>query len=523
MLPNPAAPLAGPDLAEVVAGLRRRFEAAGLPTSVVETHISWVLLAGAFAYKIKKPVRFGFLDFGTLQARRHYCEEELRLNRRLAPWLYIGVVPVHAASDGASLEGGGPIVEYAVKMHRLPPHALASERLERGRLDVAQLAAFAQRLARFHDDAPAASADSGWGTAARVLGDAQRALAGLAPLVDAARCAALGHWFDERVAALAPRLAERRAAGRVREGHGDLHLDNVLVAQGEVTAFDCIEFDPALRWIDVMSDLAYLMMDLLAHGRRDLAFGVLDAYLEASGDFDGLAVLPLFLVYRAVVRALVHALRAAAHVPGNGLTAADYLRLAERLAEPGTPRLLVTHGLPGSGKTRVSQQLLERAGAVRLRSDVERKRMAGLAALADSRSVGDLYGAAGSVATYARLESLARGALRAGYSTIVDAAFLRRGERDRMRALAVELQLPFAILDCRAPLPVLRERVRRRSAEGGDASEADEAVLDKLAGAEEPLGPDERAWAIEVRTDEPLAVAALLGRWHAAEVPRLPS
>ncbi|MDE2612202.1 MAG: AAA family ATPase, partial [Burkholderiales bacterium] len=361
------------------------------------------------------------------------------------------------------------------------------------------------------------------GTPESVLGDAQRALAALAPLADGERCAALGRWFDERVAVLAPQLARRRAAGRVREGHGDLHLDNVLVAQGEVTAFDCIEFDPALRWIDVMNDLGYLLMDLLAHGRRDLAYGVLDAYLETSGDFDGLAVLPLFVVYRAVVRALVHALRSAAHVPGNGLTAADYLRLAERLAEPGAPRLLLTHGLPGSGKTRVSQQLLERAGAVRLRSDVERKRMAGLAALADSSVVGDLYGAAGTEATYARLESLARDTLRAGYPTIVDAAFLRRDERDRMRLLAAELQVPFGILDCRAPMPVLRERVRGRRAAGGDASEADEAVLDKLAGAAQPLAADERAWAIEVRTDEPLAVAALLGRWQTAAVPRLPT
>lgn len=504
---------------DVATALRARFESQGLPTSLIETHISWVLLAGAFAYKIKKPLRLGFLDFGALDARRHYCEEEVRLNRRLAPRLYIGVVPVREAPGGPSLEGHGAVIDYAVKMHRLPPHALASERLERGRLDAEALGRFARRLAEFHRDAPQAPAQSGWGTPQVVLGDAQRALAGLAPHADPAVCAALGRWFDDRVTALAPRLAERRAAGCVREGHGDLHLANVLVAEDEITAFDCIEFDPALRWIDVMNDLGFLLMDLLAHGRRDLAFGVLDAYLEVSGDHDGLAVLPLFMAYRAVVRALVYALRAAAHVPGNGLTAADYLRLAERLAEPGVPRLLVTHGLPGSGKTRVSQQLLERAGAVRLRSDVERKRAAGLAALADSKALGDLYGAADTEATYVRLTALAAGALEAGYPTIVDAAFLRREQRDRMRALAARLQVPFAILDCQAPIAVLRERVRERRATRADASEADEAVLDMLAAVEEPLGDDERAWTLEVRTDEPLAVASLLGSWQVAAVP----
>lgn len=506
----------------VAAGLRKRFESRGLPVSVVETHISWVLLAGAFAYKIKKPVRLGFLDFGSLEARRRCCEEEVRLNRRLAPWLYLGVVPIHEAQGRPVLGGSGPVVEYAVKMNRLPPHALARERLERGRLDPAHLSRFASRLAAFHADAAVAPADSDFGSARRVLADARQALdalASLLPAPDAATCAELGRWFEQRVAALEPRFVARREAGRVRECHGDLHLDNVIVAHGEVTAFDCIEFDPALRWIDVMSDVAFLVMDLLAHGRRDLAYGFLDAYLEATGDHDGLDVLRLYLVYRAVVRALVHALRSAAQVRGAGLGAMDYLRLAQRLAAPPQASLLVTHGLPGSGKTYVTRQLLERAGAVRLRSDVERKRVAGLGALDDSRRVGNLYGPEATAATYERLAVLARGALLAGYPTIVDAAFLRRGEREVMRALAARLGVPFTILRCQAPPAVLGERVRTRHAAGGDASEADEQVLEHLRGVVEPLSADEAAFAIDVRTDEPLALAALLGRWQAARVP----
>ena len=522
MMAPPAQSMSGEPLPSVVAGLRKRFEGRGLPVGLVETHVSWVLLAGSFAYKIKKPVQLGFLDFGTLTERRRCCEEEVRLNRRLAAWLYLDVVPIRESRGRPALSGNGPVIEYAVKMRRLPPHAVAREKLERGRLDAGHLVRFAQRLAAFHAAADVASADSRYGSAGTVQADVHRALdalAALGPYADSAVCHELQGWFDARLAELAPRFAQRCAAGRVREGHGDLHLDNVIVANGDVTAFDCIEFDPALRWIDVMNDVAYLVMDLLAYGRRDLAYGFLDAYLEASGDHDGLDVLRVYVVYRAVVRALVHALRASAKVPGNGLGAAEYLRLAQQLAEPAHARLLITHGLPGAGKTQVSRQLLERAGAIRLRSDVERKRAADLAPRADTRAVADLYQPQAHASTYARLEALARDALRAGYPTIVDAAFLRREERERMRSLAAALRVPFTILHCHAPLPLLRERVRIRRAQGADASEADEQVLERLRSQEEPLGADERRSVIDVRTDEPLALSELLGRWPDAKVP----
>ena len=511
-----SSPAPGPDL---IDGLRRRFEARHLDTSLVETHISWVLLAGAYAYKIKKPVRFGFLDFSTFEARRHFCEEELRLNRRLVAQLYVDVVGIHAGLGGPSLSGHGPVIEHALKMRRLPGNALASERLARGMLDGSHLARLARRLAAFHGDAPSARADTPYGSAERVRGDALRALSALgasAAAVDAPACTRLRRWIELESMRLGTRWSQRREAGRVREGHGDLHLANVIVLGNEVTAFDCIEFDAALRWIDVMNDVGYLVMDLMAHGRRDLAFGFLDAYLEVSGDYDGLDVLRYYLVYRAVVRALVGTLREQAHAQEEALKPTDYLRLAERLAEPGEARLLITHGLPGSGKTHVTRQLLERAGAVRLRSDVERKRLAGLAPLADSRPQGNLYTAAASEATYLRLAHLARGTLSAGYPTIVDAAFLRRAERDRMDALARELHLPLSILDCQAPMERLRERVQQRHQTGDDASEADLQVLERLRTEEEALRPDERARAIEVDTDAPLALAAVLSRWQAA-------
>lgn len=513
-----------PDPAAVVRGLRRRLAERGQEVQVIETHISWVLLAGHLVYKLKKPLELGFLDYGSLEARRRCCEEEVRLNRRLVPDLYLGVVAVRAGARGPALGGDGPVIDYAVKMRRLPPLALASERLARGELELAHLQRLAVRLAAFHEAAPVS--DESRGTAEAVRADAMQVLESLAacgPPLDQDAVGMLRQWFQTEAAALAPTFARRRSEGRVRDGHGDLHLDNVVVLDDMVTAFDCIEFDPALRVIDVLSDAGFLVMDLLAHGRRDLAFGFLNAYLEAGGDYAGVAVLRFYIVYRALVRALVAALREQQRAQLPGLRSNDYLGLAQRLAAaaadaPGgvpTARLLITHGLPGSGKSHLSQQLLERAGAIRVRSDVERKRLAGLAPLAASRPAGvpDLYSPERNRATYECLQRAAEAALRAGYPTIVDAAFLRHGERRQMRALAAALQVPFAILDCRAPLALLRTRVRERTARGFDPSEADEAVLEHLARVAEPLDPGESECAIVVRTDEPLAVAQVLGRW----------
>jgi hypothetical protein len=512
----------------LVRGLRRRFAERGLEVQLIETHISWVLLAGEYAYKLKKPVRMGFLDYTSVEARRRCCEEEVRLNRRLAPSLYIGVVPVRAGARGPVLSGEGPVVDHLVKMHRLPPLALASERLARGALQLVDLTRLAGRLAAFHQDAPVAAADGTFGTPDAVRADATHVLDGLAAMgtaVDRAAVDDVRRWVVVEAARLGPLWLRRRAAGRVRDGHGDLHLDNVIVLDDMVTAFDCIEFDPALRCIDVINDAGFLVMDLLAHRRRDLAFGFLNAYLEAGGDYDGVGVLRFFMVYRALVRTLVTALRQRQRVALPGLDAGDYLGLAMRLVEgptapnggtpAGTARLLITHGLPGAGKSHVSQQLLERAGAIRVRSDVERKRLAGLGADTDSRAagVGDLYSAARNEATYERLADAARSALQAGYPIIVDAAFLRHAERVRMRALAAELRVPFTILDCQAPLGLLRRRVRERAARGGDASEADVDVLERLAAVMEPLDDEEYGLAIGLRTDQPVAIADVLGRW----------
>jgi predicted kinase len=273
-----------------------------------------------------------------------------------------------------------------------------------------------------------------------------------------------------------------------------------------------------LRWIDPLDDASFLMMDLLAHDRRDLAFRFLDAYLEASGDHDGLPALRFFLVSRALVRAQVGLLYEARGIEAQGARAAiDYLRLAATLARGVDPRLAITHGLPGSGKSFVSEQWLATVGAIRVRSDVERKRLFGLEALQPSHGhvEGGIYDAAATQRTYARLLEVARIAVAAGWPTIVDAAFLRRDERARFAQLAAALAAPFAIVECRAPLALLRERVRSRQASGADPSEADVAVLARLIDVDEPLDTHEQRSAIVVEAGSDDAPRSAALRWLA--------
>ena len=527
-----------------VNALRSCLEASeGSAVRLIETHISWVLLTAAFAYKLKKPVQLSFLDFSTLAARRHFCVEELRLNRRLAASVYLDVVDVCDSPQGPRFGGAGQVLDVAVRMRRFPDGALWSEMLSEGRLAANHIDAMALRLADFHRDAAVAAPDSGFGSA-QVQ---RRVTQGIIDAIDAVRSIqrsqrtaaahglaidwpALRDWLAQQQRALAPRWAARLRAGRVRECHGDLHLSNVLQLDGVASAFDGIEFDAELRWIDVLDDIAFLAMDLIAHGQRPLAARFINAYLDASGDHDGLPALRFFMVRRALVRAQVMALREPARHdnPAAGRSGtADYLATASALAAHNNARLAITHGLPGSGKSFTSQRLIEAVGAIRVRSDVERKRLFGLSALQSSqgRVPGGIYTDDATRRTVARLHELARTALGAGWPVLVDAAFLRRAERRKFAALAASFALPFSIIDCKASLPLLRQRVEQRAlrqASGvADASEADVAVLERLIDADEPLDEAERALAIVVDADAapPVAPATLAAHWLAAIPP----
>ncbi|MDX1594699.1 MAG: phosphotransferase, partial [Gammaproteobacteria bacterium] len=304
---------------------------------VLETHVSWVLLTGPYAYKIKKPVDLGFLDFSTLAARRHFCEEELRLNRRLAPRLYRDLVALTGSPDDPRLGGPGEPFEFAVRMVQFPQEALLDRVLTRGALTGRHVDALARMIAAFHAVAAVAGDDRPHGEPDLVFHPVRENFVQIDPLLDEpverARLERLRDWSIQRYHASRGLLVERKAGGFVRECHGDLHLGNLLLDGEGVTAFDCLEFSPALRWIDVQSDLAFLLMDLVEHQANPFAHRLLDGYLAESGDYGGLALQPFYQVYRALVRAKVAAIRGA-QAGADGTELHAYLGLADRLRQP---------------------------------------------------------------------------------------------------------------------------------------------------------------------------------------------
>ena len=479
----------------------------GEGTERIETHISTLLLSGGFAYKLRKPLALGFLDFSTAGRRRADCEEELRLNRRTAPQLYLDVLPVFGpaaqARFGRADEAGEPI-DWLLRMRRFDNDGLLDRLAARGELTDTLIDALATRVASFHDALPASPA--AYGDPQAVLSWARanfEALGGEAP-------AALRDWTEREFARIAPLLALRRAQGFVREGHGDLHLGNIVRIDGEPLPFDGIEFNAALRHTDTMADLAFTFMDLWRHGLPRLAWRFASGCAEHTGDYGGLALLPFFAVYRALVRAQVASLRLGQAGNENASAAARAalardLRVAGELSllPQAQPKLVLSCGLSGSGKSTVALALLQPLGAVRIRSDVERKRLAGVAITArpTNEQARQLYSRAMNTRTYARLQSLAQALLRAGLNVIVDAAALRRCERDDLRALATAEGARFVLVECTAPEAVLRKRIARRMAAGHDASDATLEVLDFQLGIREPVAIDEAARSMPTDCD----------------------
>jgi uncharacterized protein len=486
---------------------------------LVQTHISWVLLAGDYAYKIKKPVKLPFVDFSSAEARRRFCEDELALNRRLAPELYLEVLTIGGSREDPKL-GDEPAIEHAVRMKRFPAQARLDRRLARSGPDAAAIRALAELLAGFHAGLAPVTADADR-EAARLRAAALENIDELEPRAGSDRereaLGALRAWTEAESDRLAERLRARRAAGAVRECHGDLHLENLVELDDRIVPFDALEFDRELRTIDVLNETAFLTMDLLAHGHSDAAFTFLNRYLEVGGDYDGLDLLRYFLVYRALVRAKVRALgqQQGARLDSGNDGPGPYFRLAVALLDTGAPLLVITHGLSGSGKTTATEALIAQLPALRLRSDLERKRLHGLAADTRSGSAvgGGLYDESATATTYRRLEQCAARGLAGGFNIIVDATFLERERRDDFRRLAGVAGAGFAIVDFRAPESVLRERVSKRSRERSDASEADIDVLNHQLAHAEPLTDEERELTVAVdttATSDPEEIAAAL-------------
>ena len=489
------------------------------PIGLVETHISWVLLTGPYAYKLHKPVNLGFLDFTGLEQRLHDCREELRLNLRLSQDLYLGLVAVVDSPAGlrvveaseepgrAPLPGGVLPLEVGLRMRQFPQEALLPAALARGAIDGKQLEALALDLARFHQRAAVAPADGAYGTPAAVLQPVRDNITALEPRLPAHAHPLLEQvrrWSERCFADIRPLLEQRLAAGRVRECHGDLHLGNMLLLDGRIQVFDCLEFSPSLRWIDVISDMAFLVMDLEERGAPVLANRLLNAWLGETGDYDGLRLWHWYSSYRAMVRAKVAAL--SGDIPG----ALAYLNRAHQASQPGSPRLLLCHGLSGSGKSHLSRQLAGPLGAILLRSDVERKRrfaqQPGMPPAAATDPASDtapnnsnLYAASVSDALFLeQLPQLAEGLLGVGFSVIVDATFLRAAYRAAMEAVAERCAVPLVILDLQVPRPLLERRISGRQRAGGDPSDADLAVLARQLLCQEPLTAAEQGRSIAI-------------------------
>jgi len=486
---------------ETVAFLGRgeSYDAPGVPVERRETHISIVFLVGERAFKLKRAVAFSYLDFSTPALRRRCCEEELRLGRAMAPSLYRAVRAVTRSPDGRlALDGAGEPIDWLVEMRRFDEAALFDRMATEGRLTPRIMRDLADAIAAFH---ATAESTPRWGTADAALSVIADIVANLrrAAIFDASAVAALAAWLETMFAAQRPTIERRNREGRVRRCHGDLHLRNICLLDGRPTLFDPVEFSDAIASIDVLYDLAFLLMDLIHRGHRDLAALVFNRYLDVGGDEGGLGLMPLHLVMRAAIRAHVTAAAGAAD------QAQSYFHLACDLSRPSAPLLVAIGGVSGTGKTTLAQAAaphLGRApGARVLRSDVIRKRLHGVAP--ERRLPQSAYDAATNRRVYERLARQAAAALREGQAVIADAVFLRPAERAAIAAVARDAGVRFAGLWLEAPEAVLVRRLMGRS---GDASDADVAVL-RLQLSQDPGAVD---WPRLAVFDDAMAVSAAL-------------
>lgn len=464
----------------------------------IETHISWVILTDTYAYKIKKPLVLDFLDFGSVERRRHFCEEELRLNRPWASDIYLAVVPITESGGQVRFGGDSEALDYAVKMRRFDTDMRLDRQLQLGRLTVDDMQALGAAIASRHLDASRVDAEYRERALHMTVQQMHDNLSALQGSLGEEDLSSLREWTQRELDMPTDSIGARFDAGFFRDCHGDLHLANLVRMPGGIRTFDCIEFNDDLRRTDVTCDVAFLVMDLVAKGRRELAAHFLNRYLERTGDYDGVAFLDLYFVYRCLVRAKVAVIcskeRSLESDRASDLADADrYCRIALRQTWKPAPVLIVMRGLSGSGKTWVSGQVMAALPAIRLRSDIERKRLFGLAETADSHSDIDagIYDTDSSRKIYQALVSKAKTLLDARHSVILDATFLLAEERDFALEMADSCGYAAVIVDVRAPQALLESRLQQRRCNASDASEATlEVLAHQRSVAEALVGPE---------------------------------
>jgi aminoglycoside phosphotransferase family enzyme/predicted kinase len=477
---------------------------------VIETHISWVLLTGNFAYKIKKPVNFGFLDFSSLEKRRFYCHQEVRANQALSPEVYLTVIPITGSIERPEFSGAGETIEYAILMREFNQENLFTALLERRALNSELVDEVAVLLAKFHLQAKTNLPADNLGSPDQVLQPVKQNFEQIRELLktkngkNLTQVEHLEQWALSEWQKLQTAFIKRKQAGFIRECHGDIHLGNIALINNKPVIFDCIEFNDELRWTDTMADIAFLTIDLIDNNCQEFSYQLLSYYLEHCSDYTGLVVLPFYQVYRAVVRAKINLFKyAQSEDHAQSLyyqKFQHFMSLSEQLLQPRPQQLFITYGLAGSGKSTVSQTLVRERGVIRLRSDIIRKKLYDLDHLDLSHSgVNEkIYSVDATQKTYQLMARYAKTILLSGYSVVVDAAFLLHEQRQQFIEIAQQQKLPIIILVCAAPIKTLQTRIELRQAVKRDPSEATLEVLEMQRKAQEMLTKEELEKSIVV-------------------------
>ncbi|KJH71275.1 bifunctional aminoglycoside phosphotransferase/ATP-binding protein [Aliterella atlantica] len=480
------------------------------PVELIQTHVSYVLLTGEFAYKVKKSVNFGFLDYSTLEKREHFCRQELEMNKRGAPELYLEVLPISQDNGKFVLGGSGEAVEYVLKMRQFPQDVLLSEMFEHGRLTEAQMEELGRVVALYHANAQSSDLIRSFGEVAQVRQAIDENYEQTTKYIGGPQSQAqydetkhyTDSFFDERSQLFSSRIQNNF----IRECHGDLHLRNICLWQDKILLFDCIEFNEPFRFVDVMYDVAFTVMDLQARQCPEFGNAFLNTYVEQTGDWEGLQVLPLYLSRQAYVRAKVTSfLLDDPGVPAQvkeeaKATAADYYKLAWEYTKPHQGRLILMSGLSGSGKSTTAKHLARKLDAIVIRSDAVRKHLGGIAL--SERGGDELYTPEMTQKTYDRLLQLGVMLASQGFTVILDAKYDRTDLRMNAIDMADFQQIPLQIIHCNAPIEVLKERLQQRR---GDIADATADLLESQIAASDAFTPAEQPYVRSLDTSQPIA------------------